>query len=420
MSVAVALDLPGALRTLPSALSSLQLSDPLHLPLLIILSVSVGAYALGLATGNVGWVDRVYTTLPLLVSAAITLWAHMHGFAASVPRMVVILAVQCIWSARLTYHTARRGLYSPSGEDYRYVWLRARVPAWFFQLVHLFAVVLLQPILIGALSFPLVGLLRPESELAKGKAGIPAWLFGGGDAAALHAADIGFLFVSLACVILEAAADEAMYTFQEGKHAALRQEKQAAVDREGALRTQLLAVENGSTEESAIVDTPHTPHTAEPEALYTPAYYPGFPTRGLHSLVRHPNFLGEQLFHLTIGLWPLCASPSLYSASCLLPALALSLLFTGSTLLTETITASKYPLYREYRKVLGKFAIQETLLKLVYFEFFRQREKERIESLLYPREVAHIGVLRRVSSSAVSTASSSSRSSAGVSRFKEE
>ncbi|EJT51353.1 hypothetical protein A1Q1_07325 [Trichosporon asahii var. asahii CBS 2479] len=412
--MSVALDLPGALRTLPSALLNMELSDPLHLPLLIVSFVSGTSYALGLATGNVGWVDRVYTTLPLFVSAAILLWAHTHGFAASVPRLAVILFVQCIWSARLTYHTARRGLYKLSGEDYRYVWLRQRVPPWFFQMVHLFAVVLLQPILIGALSFPLVGLLREESELAKGKAGIPAWLFGGGDGTALHAGDIAFLFVSLACVILEAAADEAMFTFQEGKHAALKQEKAAVVDRE--LRSQLLSVEDNSNG-SAIIDTPQT---EEPEALYTPAYYPGFPTRGLHSLVRHPNFLGEQLFHLSIGLWPLCANPTLYAASCLLPALALSLLFTGSTLLTETITASKYPLYREYQKVLGKFAIQETLLKLVYFEFFRQKDKERIEGLLYPREVAHIGVLRRISSSSVSTASSSSRSSAGISRFKEE
>lgn len=411
--MSVALDLPGALRSLPHALSNLQLSDPLHLPLLIIGFVSGTSYALGLATGNVGWVDRIYTTLPLIVSASILLWAHTHGFAASVPRLAVILFVQCIWSARLTYHTARRGLYNLSGEDYRYVWLRQRVPAWFFQLVHLFAVVLLQPILIGALSFPLVGLLRPESELARGKAGIPAWLFGGGEGTALHAGDIGFLFVSLTCVILEAAADEAMFTFQEGKHAALKQEKAQPADH--TLRTQLLSVDNDD-KDSAIIDTPTT---EEPDALYTPAYYPGFPTRGLHSLVRHPNFLGEQLFHLSIGLWPLCANPTLYAAACLLPALALSLLFAGSTQLTETITASKYPLYREYQKVLGKFAIQETLLKLVYFEFFRQRDKERIESLLYPREVAHIGVLRRISSSSVSTASSSSKSSA-ASRLKEE
>lgn len=417
--MSVPLDLPAALRTLPHALQTLDLSDPLHAPLAIIGFASVACYALGLATGNVGWVDRIYTTLPLVVSASILAWAHFEGYAASVPRLALVLAIQVVWSARLTYHTARRGLYSFGGEDYRYVWLRQRVPRWFFEFVHLFAVVLLQPILIGALSFPLVALIRSDWELANGKAGVPAWLFGARGGTALHAGDIAMVFFSLACVILEAAADEAMFTFQEGKHAALRQEKAAIAERDGALRNRLqsLSTSSISDKDNSSLTTSDEQAKEDQELRYTPAYYPGFPTRGLHSLVRHPNFLGEQLFHLSIGLWPLCANGDAFPAECLLPALALSLLFSGSTLLTETITSSKYPLYRQYKRVLGKFAIQETIIKLVYLELFRREEKERIEGVLYPREVAQIGVLRRISSSSVSTSSSSSRSSG---RVKEE
>jgi steroid 5-alpha reductase family enzyme len=61
---------------------------------------------------------------------------------------------QILWCVRLTYHTARRGLYSlyaasfsqapvtdsplSNEEDYRYTQWRKMVPAWFFQIFSFF------------------------------------------------------------------------------------------------------------------------------------------------------------------------------------------------------------------------------------------------------------------------------------------
>ncbi|KAJ3363520.1 hypothetical protein HDU91_002958 [Kappamyces sp. JEL0680] len=80
-------------------------------------------------------------------------------------------------------------------------------------------------------------------------------------------------------------------------------------------------------------------------------YRYGFRTTGLFRFSRHPNFfcvfcsvlvssLFTISFNLQAGLW-------FYS---FLGTILLTTLFLGSTKFTEDITASKYPLYREYQK----------------------------------------------------------------------
>jgi steroid 5-alpha reductase family enzyme len=75
---------------------------------------------------------------------------------------------------------------------------------------------------------------------------------------------------------------------------------------------------------------------------------PGFNRTGMWRYSRHPNFFCEQA-----QWWVLFGFGAIAAGSVLQPtvvgALLLTLLFIGSTRFTESITASKYPEYADYR-----------------------------------------------------------------------
>ena len=75
---------------------------------------------------------------------------------------------------------------------------------------------------------------------------------------------------------------------------------------------------------------------------------PGFLTTGLFRISRHPNFFAEVSQWWVVLLF---ASVQVGLASWdWLGAVILTALFIGSTRFTETISAGKYPAYREYQK----------------------------------------------------------------------
>jgi len=80
----------------------------------------------------------------------------------------------------------------------------------------------------------------------------------------------------------------------------------------------------------------------------------GFVTSGLWAYSRHPNFAAEQAIWFVLYQWSCVASNVLYSWTGA-GACFLVLLFQSSTLLTELITGSKYPEYRTYQQVVGRF-----------------------------------------------------------------
>ena len=84
---------------------------------------------------------------------------------------------------------------------------------------------------------------------------------------------------------------------------------------------------------------------------------PGFATSGLFAYSRHPNFFFEQAqwwaFYALgataaaasgLGVWGGAINWTIAGAA------LLTLLFIGSTIFTEWITASKYPAYRDYQR----------------------------------------------------------------------
>lgn len=80
----------------------------------------------------------------------------------------------------------------------------------------------------------------------------------------------------------------------------------------------------------------------------------GFVVSGLWSLSRHPNFAAEQAFWLTLYLWN-CYRTENYLQWAGLAIVGYFLIFQGSTPLTESISAGKYPEYSEYQARVGRF-----------------------------------------------------------------
>jgi len=74
-----------------------------------------------------------------------------------------------------------------------------------------------------------------------------------------------------------------------------------------------------------------------------------FNTYGLWQYSRHPNYACELLQWVTIALYAIVSGADPILAG--LGAVLLIILFAGSTKMTENVTLSKYPEYREWQKI---------------------------------------------------------------------
>jgi len=202
-------------------------------------------------------------------------------------RLIVMAVLVTAWGARLTFNFARKGGYTGM-EDYRWAILRGRMKPWQFQLFNLFFIVLYQNALLVLITLP--AYIAWQHPVA----------FGGWDAA--------FAALFAAFLVGEFAADQQQWEFHRAKRAA------------------------GGTLE------------------------PGFVTSGLFATSRHPNFFFEQAqwwAFYAIGAAAVTAGLGLWGGAInwtILGAALLSLLFIGSTIFTESITASKYPAYADYQR----------------------------------------------------------------------
>ncbi|RSH91714.1 hypothetical protein EHS25_009083 [Saitozyma podzolica] len=339
----------------------------LHLPIILTILLVPTYYLLGLLSGNVSWVDRSWPFYTPLCSGLILLYAAYNPsaevYAHNLPRLTLMMALQLLWSARLTRHAIRRGFYDLRGEDYRYTTFRRIVPSWLFHLVHPFVIALAQPILLLSLSLPMHAVLTlPPSELSPQPIPslsipfravlpyLPKRLHSANPyTPILNLADISLALIALGLLYIEYRADETMYAYQTAKHSAQAKSKSDMV---------LPNAPNGQNPAS----------WPEPTA-YPRDFHPGFPTKGLYRWSRHPNFAAEQLFWLTQTLFVVAAGESSgvtrtgwVGGSVFAGSFALSILFCASTFLTEWITTQKYPAYRSYRRLVGEFLPQETFL----------------------------------------------------------
>ncbi|MEV7693326.1 DUF1295 domain-containing protein [Microbacterium sp. NPDC089189] len=260
--------------------------DALGIVLIIAGIVCAGCWILSLLTKDTSWVDRIWSIVPVAYVWVFAGAALVAGEDAA--RLIVMAVLVTLWGARLTYNFARKGGYTGM-EDYRWAILRGRMRPWQFQIFNLLFIVLYQNALLVLITLPaLVALQNP--------APLTGW-------------DVVFALLMLALLIGETVADQQQWAFHRAKSRA------------------------GGHKE------------------------PGFVTTGLFRYSRHPNFFFEQAqwwaFYLLGASAAVAAGAGFWGGAVnasIVGAVLLTVLFIGSTIFTESISAGKYPAYAAYRR----------------------------------------------------------------------
>lgn len=258
------------------------------LDIVVVTAAAVGAacWVLSLITRDTSWVDRAWSVVPVVYLWIFAGSALASGVDAARPVLMAILVT--LWGVRLTFNFARKGGYS-GVEDYRWAILRARMEPWQFQAFNVFFIVGFQMALLVLITLPAQFVLAHPAPLT--------------------AADAILAVLFVAALAAETVADEQQWRFQQRKEAA-----------------------GGVLE-------------------------PGFRTTGLFRFSRHPNFFFEQAQWWILYLFTVITAVrtglggwgGVINAS-ILGAVLLTALFIGSTIFTESISASKYPAYADYRR----------------------------------------------------------------------
>ncbi|PHH80206.1 hypothetical protein CDD82_1919 [Ophiocordyceps australis] len=251
-------------------------------------------------TRNYSQVDRMWSLLPNLYIVHLAVWARLAGLPH---RRIDLIAISTtLWSCRLTFNYWRRGGYQVGSEDYRWAIIKAKVPAVLFFFFNMTFISFIQSILLFAFSCPPAYAIllssRFEPDITPG--------------------DLVYFTIELVFIASEWFSDGQQWIYQTAKS---QYNKDAKLPK-GFRQTDLDR---------------------------------GFITSGLWAYSRHPNFFAEQSFWFMLYQWSCFATKSTYNWT-FVGAASLILLFQGSTWLTETITAAKYPEYSEYQRQVGMFS----------------------------------------------------------------
>lgn len=233
-----------------------------------------------LASNEHSWTDRLWSVTPAAYSL-------LFALDAPCARSALQFALSVLWALRLSWNFFRKGGFEVGEEDYRWAAVReelrrrapARCEALVWQAFNAAFIASYQHVLLLLIALPAhAAALSPLS-------------FADGLVAACF----------LLLLLLETAADNQQWRFQQSKRMLAPREKHLASD-----------------------------------------YENGFLTHGLFALCRHPAFAAE------VSVWWcfwLFNSRSIPVGSVLLTAL-----FQGSARFTETLSARKYPAYRLYQQ----------------------------------------------------------------------
>lgn len=230
------------------------------------------------------------------------------AFSGGDRRCILMAAITCAWGARLTYNFARKGGYSKGEQDYRWPVLRkhpllSNPVMW--QIFNLGFIATYQHVLLLLIVLPSAAAWRQIDTVN----------------ADLNAVDVLGTALVLGFLVLETIADQQQWEFQQSKHR-----------------------------------VPGYPRRDDLRHDYTR----GFLTVGLFRFSRHPNFFAEQCIWCSYyvfavaSVWNSKRGIDAFAQPWALGATLLVLLFQGSTPFTESITAGKYPEYREYQRVTSR------------------------------------------------------------------
>eukprot|EP00744_Colponema_vietnamica_P005790 GILI01008447.1.p1 GENE.GILI01008447.1~~GILI01008447.1.p1 ORF type:complete len:343 (+),score=116.13 GILI01008447.1:135-1163(+) len=265
-----------------------------------------------LITNNHSWVDKLWSLVPFFYAwqFAITFVLKTQASLLNQPRFLLMCVLPTVWGLRLTYNFARKGGYALDGEDYRWEVVRKAIPRVLFELLNFTFIAYFQHILLFFIATPAY---LAYLEAVKTPEGLP-----------LRPLDFVAAGFFVCFLVLESVADQQQWVFHHYKKA--------------YNDTLLLA-----PSQRAVIPL-----------LYQRDVKRGFLSTGLFKYSRHPNFFSEQSIWWSYYLFAVSAS-GLWCNWTLLGCGTLSLLFQASTHLTEQISASKYPLYNEYKRMTSRF-----------------------------------------------------------------
>ena len=246
---------------------------------------------------NYSWVDRLWSIMPPVYA-----WVFVVCTRPLHARLLLMAALATVWGARLTFNFARKGGYHPLEEDYRWgtvrAWLTAHDPTHPLgrELFSLLFIAIYQHLLIASFCVPALAFVASSSARRP-----------------LTALDAVAASAFLGFLALETLTDQQQWRFQRQKHRM----------------------------------------TLEERTLAGGDFARGFLTRGAFRFSRHLNFFCEASLWWAFALFPIAAgAPGLNGM--LVGPLLLTLLFQGSTWLTERISVAKYPEYRRYQKTTSR------------------------------------------------------------------
>jgi len=318
--------------------------------------VTTICYVVSEITGNVSQVDRLWTHLPFIYTAYFSLFPlwpastflgifpYLPGNAPPElsedysPRALLMLVLTFVWSVRLHYNAYRRGFFNFHEEDYRWPILRKILPKWFFHLLNLIFIAIIQNLVLFVVALPVYEAAKqPHTPL--------------------EISDYLLFIIGIVTNAIEFTADNQHQSFHKYKTT-------GKIDKN----------------EWIGVSIQWAPEDAKR----------GFITKGLWGWSRHPNFVCEQLCWIIINLFPIAASSytkfggDTFDPSALwdiVPALAYCSIFLGSTPFTESITSGKYPGYKAYQQRVSMFV--PWLTPVWGFVLQLTGKKEEIDRIVY-------------------------------------
>ncbi len=89
--------------TTPAKFVALYKENPFQSAVIICLVLSIVCYTLGVVTGDLSWVDRLWSVLPVAYTI------HFFSYNTSDPRLQAMVALTTAWGFRLSYNFFRKG-----------------------------------------------------------------------------------------------------------------------------------------------------------------------------------------------------------------------------------------------------------------------------------------------------------------------
>ncbi|KAG0172740.1 hypothetical protein DFQ30_009756 [Apophysomyces sp. BC1015] len=257
-------------------------TDPILTALVIVAVFTTSHYILSELTRNYSQVDKAWSILPGLY--AWHFFIHDYLLKNTInPRLLIASVLITLWGIRLTYNFARKGGYAWSGQDYRYPYILGKIGKIPMAILNFTTVAPFQNLLLLLIVTPLY--------------------FSNISSTDINRMDVIAVVSQLFFLFVEAVADEQQYVFQTQKYAML----------ECVGRSKLKG-----------------------------DYQRGFLSQsGLWKFSRHPNFFSEMGIWWSIYLfsvatvWEHASGWDLWLNWTIVGAFTLTMLFQGSTVLTE-------------------------------------------------------------------------------------